>query len=241
VDLEGDPFAGDPQSGGGQEYLFGFAFLTETRELAYRRHWAFVAQEEKQGFESLVDEIMRRWKATPSMHVYHFGGYEPGAFKRLMGRYATREDEVDEMLRAGIFIDLRQIFKQAVRAGVEEYSLKKLEHIYDFVRKCPRDDARKAQTYIEHHLELAWDSDVPETYRDLLETYNADDCYSTAALRDWLEIEREKLPPERRSKGQRLETVYPHRSWMRDAQTPPCRFPRSGFLRCDSPHSSKNV
>jgi predicted RecB family nuclease len=193
VDLEGDPFAGDPQAGGGQEYLFGFAFLTETQELAYQGHWAFVAQEEKQGFEWLVDEIMRRWKATPSMHVYHFGCYEPGAFKRLMGRYATREDEVDGMLRAGIFIDLHQIFKQGVRAGVEEYSLKKLERIYNFVRKCPLDDARKAQTSIEHHLELAKDSDVPETYREMLETYNADDCYSTAALRDWLEIEREKL------------------------------------------------
>jgi hypothetical protein len=28
--------------------------------------------------------------------------YEPAALKRLMGRYATRESEIDRMLRAGL-------------------------------------------------------------------------------------------------------------------------------------------
>ena len=37
----------------------------------------------------------------PDLHVYHFAPYEPAALKRLMGRYATREDEIDRMLRAG--------------------------------------------------------------------------------------------------------------------------------------------
>jgi AAA domain len=32
-----------------------------------------------------------------------------------------------------------------------------------------------------------------ETVLDIVATYNADDCYSTKALRDWLEIERRKL------------------------------------------------
>ena len=35
------------------------------------------------------------------------GSREPSALKRLMGRYATREDEVDRMLRAGLLVDLR--------------------------------------------------------------------------------------------------------------------------------------
>ena len=33
------------------------------------------------------------------MHVYHYGAYERTAIKQLMGVYATREDEVDELLR----------------------------------------------------------------------------------------------------------------------------------------------
>ena len=49
---------------------------------------------------------MDAWTADPGMHVYHFGHYEPSALKRLMGRYATREEEIDELLRAGRFVDL---------------------------------------------------------------------------------------------------------------------------------------
>jgi len=110
-----------------------------------------------------------------------------------MGRYATREDEVDSMLRAGLFVDLHQVFRQAVRAGVEEYSLKRLETIYDFVRKISLNDSREAMRCLEHHLELGWDRELPDKYRELLEGYNAEDCYSAAALRDWLEKERKKL------------------------------------------------
>ena len=65
------------------------------------------------------------------MHVYHFGAYEPGALKRLMGMYATREDEIDRMLRAGVLVDLHQAFKQGMRASVEEYSLKRWKHFTD--------------------------------------------------------------------------------------------------------------
>ena len=35
---------------------------------------------------------MDRWERFPDLHVYHFAPYEPAALKRLMGRYATREE-----------------------------------------------------------------------------------------------------------------------------------------------------
>ena len=193
VDLEGDPFAGDRESGGGQEYLFGLVSCDGPGKLRYDKKWAFTVKEEKEAFEWLVDQIYRRWKECPGMHIYHFGGYEPGAFKRLMGRYATREDEVDSMLRAGLFVDLHQVFKQAVRASVEEYSLKKLEHIYKFIRKTTLDDSRQAMRYVEHRLELGWDGQLPDDFREVLEGYNAEDCFSVVAMRDWLETERQKL------------------------------------------------
>jgi len=59
---------------------------------------------------------MERWKAYPAMHIFHFTAYEPSALKRLMGRYATREDEIDRMLRAGLFVDLHTLLKRSVRA-----------------------------------------------------------------------------------------------------------------------------
>jgi len=189
VDLEGDPFAGTQ----GQQYLFAFV-ARDAGGVDYLKRWTLTAQEEKSGFEWLMDEIVRRWMEEPGMHVYHYGANEPGAFKRLMGQYATREEEMDRMLRAGIFVDLHRVVKQGLRASVEEYSLKKMEAFYGFERKTSLDASRSAMRYIEHHLELGWKGEtLRHDMREAMEGYNREDCESTAALRDWLEEERAKL------------------------------------------------
>jgi predicted RecB family nuclease len=190
VDLEGDPFVGES----GLQYLFGLGFKNAEGGLSYEKRWALNREEEKRGFEWLVDEIVRRREENPRMHVYHFGAYEPGALKRLMGMYATREDEIDRLLRAGVLVDLHQAFKQSTLASVEEYSLKKIEAFYRFERKTPLDVSRKAMRYVEHRLELGWgDEELPESVREAMEGYNSEDCFSAAKLRDWLEARREEL------------------------------------------------
>jgi uncharacterized protein len=190
VDLEGDPFVGE----NGLQYLFGFAALDVPVGLKYEKRWALNREEEKKGFEWLVDEIMWRREANPKMHVYHFGAYEPGALKRLMGMYATREDEIDRLLRARVMVDLHQACKQGVRASVEEYSLKKVEAFYGFERKTPLEASRVAGRYVDHRLELGqMGEELPDEIRETMEGYNAEDCVSAAKLRNWLEEEREKL------------------------------------------------
>ncbi len=136
---------------------------------------------------------MARWAEYPGMHIYHFTAYEPSALKRLMGRYATREDEIDRILRAGLLVDLHTILRQAVRASVEEYSLKALEVFHAFERAVSLDEARQAMRQFEHSLELGRAIDVDTAERTTIETYNADDCLSTKSLRDWFEREREAL------------------------------------------------
>lgn len=190
MDFEGDPFVGEQ----GLQYLFGFAARNAEGTLNYEKRWALNREEEKKGFEWLVDEIMLRREADPKMHVYHFGAYEPGTLKRLMGMHATREDEIDRMLRGGVLVDLHQVFKQSVRASVEEYSLKKIEAFYEFKRGTSLEKSRAAMRYVEHRLELDWgDEGLPESVREVMEGYNREDCVSTAELRDWLEEERRKL------------------------------------------------
>ena len=49
-----------------------------------------------------------------------------------MGRHSTREDEIDRMLRARLLIDVHAVLKRALRASVEEYSLKALEVFHRF-------------------------------------------------------------------------------------------------------------
>ena len=54
------------------------------------------------------------------MHVYHYAGYEVTVLRRLMGRYGTREEEVDDLLRRGVFVDLLQGRpRRAPRLGAE--------------------------------------------------------------------------------------------------------------------------
>ena len=36
-----------------------------------------------------------------------------------MSRYATREEEVDRLLRARVFVDLHRVVRQGLRASVE--------------------------------------------------------------------------------------------------------------------------
>src|SRR5260370_21831129 len=181
VDLEGDPFVGE----NGLQYLFGLTYKNASGEVKYEKRWELNREEEKKGFEWLVDEIMRRRQANPKMHVYHFGAYEPGAFKRLMGMYATREDEIDRLLRAGVLVDLHQAYKQGVRASVEEYSMKKVEEFYGFMRETPLEASRVAMRYVEHRLELGRIGEQPpDETRDTMEGDNAADCVSAARLRD---------------------------------------------------------
>ncbi|MGB7947169.1 MAG: TM0106 family RecB-like putative nuclease, partial [Candidatus Binatia bacterium] len=188
-DLEGDPFVGL----GGREYLFGYVIEDTTGKPVYLNKWATNAEEEKRTFEWFVDSVMARWVEHPGMHIYHFTAYEPSALKRLMGRYATREDEIDRILRARLLVDLHTVLRQAIRASVEEYSLKALEAFHGFERAVPLEDARQAMRQFEHSLELGRPVDLDSDEREAIETYNADDCLSTKSLRDWFERECEAL------------------------------------------------
>lgn len=178
LDLEGAAYARE----GGREYLFGLWMQGE-----YRAWWAHDDAEEQRAFEQVMDLIEAQWAAHPGMHVYHYAPYEPTAFKRLMGRYASRADQLDRMLRGERFVDLLAVVRQSVRAGVESYSIKQLEQYYGFVREVPLTDARQHLTTFELALESYAAQAVPAETREAVAGYNKDDCRSTEALRDWLE------------------------------------------------------
>nr|MBA2265461.1 TM0106 family RecB-like putative nuclease [Chloroflexota bacterium] len=125
--------------------------------------------------------------------VYHYAPYEPSALKRLMGRHATREDEVDRLLRGGVMIDLYRAVRQGLRASVESYSIKRLEPLYGFVRDVPLKDAGSSIVAFEQWLELGQGDRPASTILDDIAAYNRDDVRSTLVLRDWLETLRLEL------------------------------------------------
>jgi uncharacterized protein len=182
-DLEGDPFVPE----GGREYLFGWVTEEGGGPPGYTCLWALTPPSERSAFETFIDLVMERWARHPDLHIYHFAPYEPAAIKRLMGRYATRENEVDRMLRAGLFIDLHAVVRQALRASVEEYSLKKLEALYGYGREVDLRSAGVSLRVVQHALELGDLSAIEGEPRRVVETYNRDDCLSTLRLARWLE------------------------------------------------------
>lgn len=188
-DIESDPFVGEH----GLEYLFGYVCADENGELQYVAYWAFDRESEKSGFECFVDFVIARRETYPDMHVYHFAPYEPSALKRLMGRYASREDEIDNLLRGLVFVDLLGVVRNAMRASVESYSLKKLEPFFGFERKTQLHDANVALTKVSAGLELNDVQSIDEDTKQVVQSYNAEDCFATAELREWLEQLRKDL------------------------------------------------
>src|SRR5579871_1434217 len=186
IDIEGDPFVGTA----GLEYLFGVVSQGEQGKPVYEHRWARNQTEEKAAYEWLVDIIMDFWSRHPDSHVYHFGAYEPATLKRLMGRYASREDAIDRMLRGKLFVDLHSIVRQGIRASVEQYGLKNMEPFYGFHRQVRLNDATYARRTIEHSLELSRSLDVWKIVQMTVEGYNQDDCLSLIGLQEWLEQQR---------------------------------------------------
>jgi predicted RecB family nuclease len=188
-DFEGDPFVDD----GGLEFLFGYVHSDVDGSERYVGDWASNRYEERGAFERFVDFVIERLKAHPGLHIYHFAPYEPAAMKRLMGRYATRENEVDNLLRAEIFVDLFSVVRHGIRASVESYSIKKLEPLYSFIRTVPLEDVGAVMARTQARLEMADSAGIPENDKAAIKGYNRDDCASTQALRNWLETVRADL------------------------------------------------
>jgi predicted RecB family nuclease len=191
LDLEANPFVLDQ----GLEYLIGFLTLAPNPddEPLYEALWSFDRAEERRAFEAFIARMMDRWRRDPSMHIYHYAPYESTAIKRLAGRHGTCIEEVDELLRAGVFVDLYRVVRQGLRASVESYSIKKLETLYDFTRAVPLRDANTALNSFEAALALGRNRAGIRELLDTIKGYNRDDCVSTFRLRAWLEDRRKEL------------------------------------------------
>jgi uncharacterized protein len=187
-DLEGYPLAN-----GGLEYLFGVTFLGEDGTPQYRDWWAHDAREEQCAFQNCIDWVYARWRADPTMHIYHYAVYEVTALRRLMGRYGTREAEVDTLLRNEVFVDLYTVVRQGLRVGAADYSLKSLERFYRTSRTGGVTTAGDSLVFYDRWLASGesrhWqESPLLRAIRD----YNQADCDSTWQLAEWLRARQQE-------------------------------------------------
>jgi predicted RecB family nuclease len=183
-DMEGDPFAEED----GLEYLFGVWAAD-----GFHTWWAHDHAEEKLAFEGFIDFVMGRWRADPPLHVYHYAAYERGRIGMLATRHATREVEVDRIMRGELFVDLYAIVRQGLRIGVESYSIKKLEALYGLRRDVPLQDAGSSVVAYEKYIHSVSSGHPDQSILDQIHDYNRDDCRSNFELRAWLEERRTEL------------------------------------------------
>ena len=144
--------------------------------------------EEKAAFERLIDFIIERRAHDPGMHVYHYAPYEPTAMKRLMGRYATQADELDDScVPRSSSISIR-IVRMALRAGVDSYSIKRARAVL-WARARSRSAARVSTSASRRvrDREEGFGLATLKTFATPSASYNRDDCISALGLRDWLE------------------------------------------------------
>ena len=126
------------------------------------------------------------------MHIYPYAHYETTALERLMGIHATREAELDQLLRNQVLVDLYNIVRHGLLVGEPGYSLKNLEHL---VREDRGGDVQSATDSIVEYDRFLNSGEPPDWRRSpILEgirNYNRDDCVSTARLAEWL-LERRR-------------------------------------------------
>ena len=195
-DIEGFPLVVE-----GLEYLLG-AVCFKKGKAQFVDWWAHDQQQERRSFQEFIDWLHGRWKADPSMHVYHYASYEVSAMRRLMGKHATREREVDDLLRNHVFVDLYTVVRQGVIIGTTGYSLKDIECLY--MEHRGGEVATAGDSVVAYHAWMEsgqsgdWQkSPILKGIRD----YNEVDCESTLRLTKWLRTVQQEsgvefIPPQ---------------------------------------------
>ncbi len=152
-DFEGDPLWHERGSSTwGLEYLFGIVEV-DTGEPVFRTFWAHGRDEERQALLDFVAWLEARRRRWPDLHVYHYAPYETSALLRLAARHGVCEDEVDQLLRDGVFVDLYAVVRSAVRVSQRSYSIKKLEPLYMAARDAAVTNA--ADSIVVYHQFMA--------------------------------------------------------------------------------------
>jgi uncharacterized protein len=201
-DFEGDPLynEGDLERWG-LEYLWGTMAAPAAGETAgeFTPLWAHDSTGERVALAQFLDCVVERRKAHPGMHVYHYAPYETSALKRLVSTYQAHEDELDTLLRDGVFVDLYATVRGTVRVSQPSYSIKKLEPLYMGCELRESSVQAGDQSIAEYHeyreLRDTGQDDAAQERLNALEDYNRYDCLSTLRLRDWLLGRKASLGP----------------------------------------------
>ncbi|MFF2453331.1 TM0106 family RecB-like putative nuclease [Isoptericola sp. NPDC058082] len=196
-DFEGDPLWSDPQGEQwgqqtGLDYLFGLVERPDAAGEAppFRAFWAHDLGQERQALVDFVDYLAERRRRYPDLHVYHYASYERVHLLSIAARHGVYEEEVDQLLRDGVLVDLYAVVRSSLRISDRSKSIKKLEPLYmgDELRSGDVTTAAASiVAYAEYTAlrDAGRGGEADALLRDIAD-YNRYDCVSTLRLFDWL-------------------------------------------------------
>nr|BFF19801.1 hypothetical protein GCM10025730_33220 [Promicromonospora thailandica] len=157
-DFEGDPLweagrlPGDDQAPAmGLDYLFGWVERPGPGDVRPPFHglWADDLAGERDALVRFVDYLTERRATYPDLHVYHYAAYEKTHLLSIAARHGVYEDEVDQLLRDGVLVDLYAVVRSCLRISNRSKSIKRLEPLYmqdDPAREGSRAPRRRSRS-----------------------------------------------------------------------------------------------
>ncbi|WP_271176500.1 TM0106 family RecB-like putative nuclease [Leifsonia poae] len=186
-DFEGDPLYTE---GDGTRWNLDYLFGLVDDRAEFTAFWAHDFAAERMALEAFLAFVKERRRRYPRMHIYHYASYERTHLLSIAARHGVGEDDVDQLLRDNVLVDLYPLVRKALRVGSRSYSIKKLEPLYMGTELRESDVTNAADSITEYAnardlLQLGHEAEA-QRMLDAIGDYNRYDCVSTLRLRDWL-------------------------------------------------------
>jgi len=130
--------------------------------------WADTDQAECQMWQQFLDKVMQ----YPDAPIYHYGSYEPRALVTLAKRHQTDSEHITKRL-----VNVNNYIHGKVYFPVRSNGLKDIGHFIGAKWTSPHASGLQSLVW-RHH----WEKTREETFKDLLLTYNAEDCQALQLL-----------------------------------------------------------
>jgi predicted RecB family nuclease len=160
-------------------YLIGL-LVCQGDTTEHHAFWADTDQDEHHMWQQFVDTVMQ----YPDAPMYHYGSYEPRAIATLAKRYATDAESVTRRL-----VNVNRYIYGKVYFPVRSNRLKDIGHYIGVEWTSPI--ASGLQSLVWRHQ---WETTREHEYKEVLLTYNAEDCRALLALASFLTTLRESAP-----------------------------------------------
>lgn len=164
LDIEGVPDHGS-------YYLFG-VLVRRDRSGHYHAFWADEERQERAAFEALIAKLNEH----PDVPIYHYGRYEKQAIAVLGRRHGINCGSVQKRL-----VNISAFVHGSVYFPVKSNGLKDIGRYLGATWSSP--DASGLQSLVWRHY---WEESREDRYKEMLVSYNEEDCRALLLLTDEL-------------------------------------------------------